>query len=126
MNTHYEYPTVAAQRFDNKYLFSRSIDILFQQSLIIISYVLLYSAGFSILFITIYSIILCFFTHLGLFLFMKKEPFTVWFLTISSTITCIIYPYLILKVPYGFVYTYILHWINGYVLLGILLNVRKK
>ncbi len=101
---------------DYKYLFSKSFDILFQQTMVVILTLLLLKNKFSILEIIFLFAFIFGSIHLGQYVYSGKF-FGTYYL-IFSMVSAIIFPILILKVNYGFVYTYSIHWLF-YTLSGV-------
>lgn len=73
--------------------------------------------------IILISLIVFISTHLMLLYFVKESSFYAWYLTISGSVCCFFFPYLILYVPYGFVYSYVIQWFVGYILQGVSWNI---
>jgi len=90
-----------------KHIISKSAEIFFQQVLIILLVVFLASHGFNLLQIIIIFSVIFSFAHIYC---LKIDGFGFGLLfLISASISSIVFPTLILKVNYGFVYSYIIH-----------------
>lgn len=94
--------------FDFRYLLSKSCEILFQQTSILILILLLQKAHQSIKKTTMYLLLIFPPMHLINIFYMPIEYAMILF--IGSIFGAIFFPYLILKEKDGFFYTYILHW----------------
>lgn len=104
-----QYPKVLVIKMDYRYLVSKSFDILYQQIIIIILILLLAKSGLGILQITIVFSILFGIGHVPI---IKFENDFFGFLTLIASFTAsFLFPILILNFQYGFIYTYILHWL---------------
>jgi len=94
---------------DYKYLFSKSFDILFQQTQILILVMLLFNSGFSLVKIVIIFSVLFGLVHVfNIPLAGKRFG---WYYVLASFLAGILFPLLIINFDYGFVYSYILHWV---------------
>lgn len=109
-------------RLENKYLVSKSFNILFQQVMILILVILL-KQSLSLDKIIISFAIFFGLGHLFLSFFMGKF-FSIFF-TIFAVLSAIIFPIIILYVPSGFIYTYIIHWIF-YISIGLFFWKRNN
>ena len=109
-------------RLDYRYLVSKSFEILFQQILIILLVIWLRQAQFNI-----YEIILSFAIIFGaghIYLLYHRTKIFGRLVVISSIISALIFPILIMYVQYGFVYSYIIHWIF-YISIGLFFWKKK-
>ena len=102
--------------FDFRYLFSKSFEILFQQTTVLIFLSILSNKIKS--FKKIQSIFFIF-PILHLVNYVYLPIFEATFLFIGSILASLSFPYIILKKKDGFLYTYCLHW--GYYLVGELI-----
>jgi len=103
-----ENPQVFFLKLDNKYLASKSFEILFQQILIVLLVLWLSQLGLSI-----FELIISFAILFGLghsYLIYSRGKLFGTILTISSILSAIIFPILIIYVPWGFIYSYFVHW----------------
>jgi hypothetical protein len=91
------------------YFLPKSIDILFQQLLIIALVIALASKKFSLRQISVYCACLFGAAHLLLAFGAVPWIYVIRFAVLAA-IFGIVFPYLILRVPNGFAYSYILHW----------------
>jgi len=103
-----ENPQVFFLKLDNKYLASKSFEILFQQILIVLLILWLSQLGISIFGIIISFAILFGLGHYYLIYSIGKLFGTIF--TVSSIFSAIIFPILIIYVPWGFIYSYFIHW----------------
>ncbi len=91
------------------YLISKTFEIMFQQIMIAALVVILSNLGFSLIeTITIFALL---FSIAHIPLFKTEGVFWAKYFLILSVASSVIFPLLILEVNYGFVYTYIIHWI---------------
>ncbi len=117
-----KYPREFFLAMDYRYMFSKSFEILFQQVMVVILVLLLWEEGLNIvsicaLFATVFGIV-----HIPL---IRTEGwFFGCFFTVSSALSGILFPPLILKVHYGFVYTYTIHWVY-YTVSGVFFWIYK-
>ncbi len=95
-------------RMDFRYLFSKSFDLLFQQTMIVIMVLWLSQHNYQLSQIILYFLLL--FGLIHLFAFFPAGFFFGTYYLIASFIGALIFPILILTVDYGFVYSYILHF----------------
>lgn len=104
-----------------RFLLAKSFDILFQQ-LLLLSLVLSFrTEGFNIL--QIISLVTIFFGLSHVFLLgIRSDKITFWFV-LASFFAGAIFSSLILLSPYGFIYSYLIHW-SFYIAIGIFLNVK--
>lgn len=103
-----ENPQVFFLKLDNKYLASKSFEILFQQILIILLILWLSQLGLSV-----FGIIISFAILFGLghsYLIYSRGKLFGTIFTVSSIFSAIIFPILIIYVPWGFIYSYFIHW----------------
>jgi hypothetical protein len=101
--------TLYFAKFDHKYLLSKSCEILYQQTMIGLLAVWLFTNGFS-LWVLIFVFALIFaFGHVPLLFFIKKQV-GLFFLA-ASILSSFVFPLLILYVNWGIVYSYIFHWL---------------
>jgi hypothetical protein len=101
--------TLYFAKFDNKYLFSKSFEILYQQIMIALLVIWLISSGFSFIIAVLIFAIFFGLGHVLLFFYYKKSV-SLFFL-VASIISSFVFPFLILKVEWGIIYSYIFHWI---------------
>lgn len=103
------YPDRYYLQLDWRRLISKSADLIFQQAFIVLFVMFLHDAGLSL-----YQVILGF----GLLFALLHVPLIVreggawpsWYFAGAVVAFSIVFPPLILTVPYGFVYAYIIHW----------------
>ena len=105
-----KYPKRQYLKIDRRRLLSKSMDILAQQVLVVLLVIFLKDAGLSL-----YQIIFAFAVIFGLvhapLILFERGTWPSWYFTVFSILSAIIFPILILKVQYGFVYSYIVHWV---------------
>lgn len=105
-----KYPKRQYLKIDQRRLVSKSMDILAQQIFVVLLVMFLQDAG-----LTLSQIIIAFAVIFGLvhtpLILVEWGAWPSWYFTIFSVLSAIIFPILILKVQYGFVYSYIVHWI---------------
>lgn len=118
-----KYSTVHFLSMDYRYLLSKSFEIFFQQILVISLIVILHNQGLGIIWITIIFTFLFGFAHTPM-LRIRKDIFGI-IIFIASICSSFLFPFLILTFNYGFVYTYILHWMF-YTNTGILFWLIKS
>lgn len=104
-----KYPHQFFIKMDYRYLLSKSFDILFQQVMIVILVLWLAQRGFSLSEITPWFVVLFGGIHL-LALPLAGKIFGTFYL-IASLFGAILFPMLILTVQYGFVYSYVVHFL---------------
>lgn len=92
---------------DFRYLAPKIFEIIFQQIMIVALTIMLSQIGLNVVAIVAVFAVLFGFAHVGIF--KTDGKFWGWFFTITATISAFIFPVLILKVEYGFVYSFILH-----------------
>ena len=94
---------------DKRRLVSKSMDILAQQVFVVLLVLFLQDAGLSLgQIILAFAVIFCI-VHFPLIFLERGWPS--WYFTIGSILSAIFFPTLIIKVQYGFVYSYIFHWV---------------
>jgi hypothetical protein len=116
--------TLYFAKFDKKYLLSKSFEILYQQIMISLLSIWLVGSGFYFL-TTVFIFALVFgLGHVPLFFYSKKSVGL--FFLFASIISSFVFPFLILKVEWGIVYSYIFHWIF-YIIAGFVFirNTKK-
>lgn len=92
---------------DFRTVLPKTTEIIFQQLLIIALTLRLSQEGYSVGGIIVAFAIFFGVVHMGMF---KTDPkFWAWFFTISAVISAFIFPVLILKFEYGFVYSFLIH-----------------
>lgn len=104
-------------RMDYRYLVSKSCEVLFQQLIIVALTLLLASTG-----LTMTGVVLAFLglfgvLHLPVRLIIGKGLGTYY--SLAAATLAVVFPVLILRVHYGFVYSYAAHWF-AYTLLALL------
>lgn len=103
-----KYPNASFLRMDYRYVISKSCEIFFQQVMIVIFVLLLIDYGLSI-----WQIILTFLVFFGVVhvpLIKLEGKVMGYFFTLSSLVSALVFPPLILLFNYGFVYSYTVHW----------------
>lgn len=106
-------------QISQKYLFSKLFDVLFQQLEIIVLVSLLQSLNVS------FNVIVCIFAILFSLLHiplikLKGRNFGIYF-TLSAVISAFVFPYYILFVPGGVLYSFMIH-ITFYLFSGVIAN----
>ncbi|OIO40744.1 hypothetical protein COU56_05105 [Candidatus Pacearchaeota archaeon CG10_big_fil_rev_8_21_14_0_10_31_9] len=112
---------------DKRYLISKSFDILYQQILIIVLVFLLKNQGLNLIWISILFALIFGFGHIPAIRLNKSFFGTLIFL--ASIISSFLFPYLILTFKYGFIYTYMAHWLfytNTGILFWVMETIRLK
>lgn len=92
------------------YFLPKSIDILFQQLLVSAMVIAFAHQKFPLREISVWCALLFGTAHLFL-VFGKESLLYVTVFTVSAIIASFIFPYFILKVKNGFIYSYFLHWL---------------
>ncbi len=118
-----KYSTVHFLKMDYRYLLSKSFEIFFQQVLIITLVFILYYQNFSLTWITIIFMIMFGFAHIPR-LKIGRDIFGL-IIFVASIISSFLFPYLVLNLRYGYIYTFILHWLF-YTNKGILFWIMKS
>lgn len=116
----FKHPNIYFARMSYRYMLAKSFEILFQQLLIIalVSFLLELRVSFNLmvlLFALLFSLI-----HLPL-VKIKNVFFGIYF-TLAALISAVFFPFLILYIPTGYVYSYILHWLF-YLVSGVGFNL---
>ena len=105
-----KYPKRQYLKIDKRRLVSKSLDILSQQIFVVLLVMFLQDASLSL-----HQIIIAFAIIFGLvhapLIVVERGTWPSWYFTVFSILSAIIFPTLILKVQYGFVYSYIVHWV---------------
>ncbi len=119
---------IFAATMDYRFLFAKSFDILFQQISFLILVLLLKDVVVGTGTIVIFSGLIFGIVHLPL-LILRHHVLVPYFV-IASFFAGIIFSFLIVTLPYGFIYAYCLHW-SFYIGVGIYYNMhilkkRKK
>ncbi len=117
-----DYRGVFFLKLDDKYLVSKSFEIFFQQVLIVLLVALLQDHGFSLFRIMIVFALLFGIAHA--YLIHSKGRLFGSFFIVSSVLSAVIFPFLIIRVPWGFVYSYFVHWLF-YIFAAFLFWSRK-
>lgn len=104
-------------KFDKKYFLSKSFEILFQQIMIALLAIWLLSSGLAF-FMVVFAFALIFGLGHVPNLFFGNKSIGLFFL-IASIVSSFAFPFLILNVEWGFVYSYIVHWVF-YIIAGFL------
>ncbi len=110
---------------DYRYLFSKSFELLFQQMMIVLLILTIHDATPVIIHvIVIYGVIFPL-AHFPIYPFIgtNEKAFRVFYVVASIT-SAILFPLLILKVSYGFVYTYAIH-LSFYTLSALIFWMRN-
>jgi hypothetical protein len=110
---------------DYRYLFSKSFELLFQQIMIVVLILSIHRMTTTMIHvIVIYGVIFSL-AHLPIYPFIgtNEKAFRVFYLVASIT-SAILFPLLILKVDYGFVYSYAIH-LSFYTLAALILWARQ-
>ena len=118
-----KYSNVDFIKMDYRYLVSKSFEIFFQQVLIISLVFLLHNQGLNIILITLIFIVLFGFAHIPI-LRLRKDFFG-YLIFIAAMFSSFFFPILIINFKYGYVYTYILHWLF-YTNTGVLTWIIKS
>ena len=105
-----KYPKRQYLKIDKRRLLSKSIDILSQQVFVVLLVIFLQDTG-----LVLNQIIIAFAVIFGLvhapLILVERGTWPSWYFTVFSILSAIIFPILIIKVQYGFVYSYIVHWV---------------
>lgn len=104
-----KYPNREYLKMDRWRLVSKSMDLLAQQVFIVLLVTFLYESGLSFYQILIAFGILFGFLHIPLIV-SERSAWPAWVFGGIVVVFSIIFPTLILKVHYGFVYNYMIHW----------------
>ena len=104
-------------RMDYRYLVSKSFEVLFQQLVIVALTLLLAATGLTRTGIVLAFLVLFGLLHLPM-LRVIGGGLGIYY-TIASATLAVVFPLLILRVHYGFVYSYAAHWFS-YMLAGAL------
>lgn len=118
-----KYSKVHYIKMDYRYLLSKSFEIFFQQILIISLIFILYQQGLNLYWITLIFIFLFGFAHIPMLKIGQGIFGKIIF--VASIVSSFLFPFLILTFDYGFIYTYILHWLF-YTNTGILFWIIKS
>jgi hypothetical protein len=102
-----QYPTQEFLKMDYRYLFSKTFDLLFQQTMIVIGVFLLRDAGFPTSLIMFWFFALFGLIHIPL-IKTAGRLFGIYYL-VAALVGAIAFPLLILHVPSGIVYSYSVH-----------------
>jgi hypothetical protein len=92
------------------YFLPKSIEILFQQLLILALVLALSARDYSIREISVICAVAFGFTHVLLAFSGVPTGYVIRFM-VSATVFGFLFPYLLLRVPNGFAYSYMIHWI---------------
>ena len=111
-----KYPKRTFLQIDFRRMISKSMDLFAQQIFIVLLALFLKDAGLTLGQIIIAFALIFGAVHAPLIIFERGWP--LWFFTIFSILSAVIFPILILRVNYGFVYSYIVHW-TFYTLMAI-------
>lgn len=114
---------LALTKMDIRYLFAKSFEIIFQQLLIIALVAILRQTGVEDVLIYLIFSLLFGFLHLPL-MKIRGKRFGIYF-SIAAFISGFLFPYLIIHVHEGFIYSYMAHW-GFYIGTGILYNLLTK
>lgn len=104
-----KYSHLSYLHLDYRYLISKSLEIFFQQVLIISLVFLLKDAGLNLVYTTIIFAFMFGFGHIPMI--KLEKGFFGFFVLIASIFASFLFPYLILNFQWGFIYTYIFHWL---------------
>lgn len=121
------YSHIAFLSLDYRFLVSKSFDILYQQLLIIVLVFLLSNLGLNIILISIIFAIMFGFGHIAIIKMYKG--FFGKLIFFAAIVSSFLFPYLILNFKYGFVYTYIIHWLfytNSGLLFWVINQIAPK
>lgn len=103
------YPDRYYLKIDLRRLVSKSMDIMAQQVFIVVLVLLLYEAGLSFYKLLVVFGILFALLHVPL-IASERGAWPSWLFAGIVVLFSVIFPTLILTVPYGFIYTYMIHW----------------
>jgi hypothetical protein len=92
-----------------KYMFSKSFEIFFQQTMVVLLTLLLMKAGLSIYFVISFFVLIFTVGHIPI-VKLKIGKFSAFYIG-ASFLAGIAFPLLIIFLNYGFVYSYALHWL---------------
>lgn len=104
-----KYPKRQYLKINPRRLVSKSMDILSQQVFVILLVMFLQDADLTLNQIIIAFVVIFGLVHMPLIL-TERGAWPSWYFIVSSILSAIIFPTLILKIQYGFVYSYIFHW----------------
>ena len=104
-----KYSTAPFLELDYRYIVSKSFEIFYQQLLIIALVYSLDEVGLNLTMITLVFAVMFGLSHIGSLKY-HKNIFGIIIL-FSAILSSFFFPYLILKFKYGFIYTYIAHWL---------------
>ena len=113
-----KFPEISLINFNFRYILTKSFEILFQQITIIFLILLMHKNKVSLKNMTIFFATIFPLTHLVNY-FFTTTLFALIF-QVASIIGGLTFPYLIIKIKNGFLYTYLLHW-TFYLVLKIIL-----
>lgn len=104
------YPKRSFLTLDRRRLVSKPMDILAQQVFVTLLVLFLQDGG-----LTLGQTIIAFAVIFGAvhtpLIFIEHGAWPSWYFTIFAILSAVIFPILIVKVKYGFVYSYIIHWV---------------
>ena len=103
------YPKRTFLTIDFRRMVSKSMDLFAQQVFIVLLASFLKDAGLSLVHIIATFAVIFGAVHAPLIIFERGWP--TWYFTVFSILSAVIFPVLILKIHYGFVYSYIVHWV---------------
>lgn len=104
------YPTRQFLQLDPRRLVFKTADIVSQQLLIVLLVLFLQDAGLRLPQVILAFAIIFSAFHVPLTLF-EKGKWPAWYFTAFAMLSAVVFPILILKVQYGFVYSFIIHWV---------------
>lgn len=105
-----KYPNRYYLKLDWRRLVSKSADIAAQQAFIVLLVVFLKDAGLPLVQILFWFCLLFLFLHIPL-LASERGRWPMYLFGVVVIVFSIIFPILILYIPYGFIYNIILHWL---------------
>lgn len=122
-----KYSNLPFLSLDYRYMISKAFEIFYQQILIIVLIYILRYDGFSIFWITVAFVFLFGFAHLPALRLYHETWFGI-LIFLSALFSAFFFPYIILNFSYGFVYTYITHFLfytNSGILFWLVHQVAK-
>lgn len=114
---------VFAAVMDYRFIIAKSCDIFFQQLLILSLIISLQQVILNTFFVIIISGVVFGLVHIPLLL-IKYNSLAIYFV-LAAFFAGALFSFLTLSLPYGFMYSYMVHW-SFYILVGITYNIRIK
>lgn len=105
-----QYPRRTFLTLDHRRLVSKAADLLAQQVFVVLLALFLRDAGLTLLQIVIAFAVIFGGVHLPLII-IDQGAWPAWYFAGFAVLSGIVFPVLVLKIAYGFVYSYIVHWL---------------